>query len=130
MNLNKDRLSVLGVLVPGQRLTSTNKLYSAILQDDGNFAVYKSSSKLLWSSKTYDILGSFHLILQADGNLVLYNPPIAGMNERAVWASGTNAKDLEDLELVMQNDGQLVLYANNGTQIWTTKSKDSVAELD
>jgi hypothetical protein len=60
--------------------------------------------------------GRFLLILQTDGNFVLYG---AG---RALWASG-HAADY----VVMQSDGNFVGYLNNGTATWATGTSGSGA---
>ncbi len=57
--------------------------------------------------------GHYKLILQEDGNLVLYR------KGKALWSSGTNGKNAR--KLVMQSDGNLVLYGNNGP-IWASNT--------
>lgn len=52
------------------------------------------------------------LILQEDGNLVLYE------NSIARWSTGTAAKSVR--ELLMQADGNLVLYSTNGDALWNS----------
>ena len=54
------------------------------------------------------------LILQNDGNLVLYG----NGNGTAMWNSGTYGSGAN--RLVMQNDGNLVLYKANGAWVWQT----------
>ena len=39
-------------LFEGQSLTSQNGLYSAVLQTDGNFVVYRNPGNAWWSSVT------------------------------------------------------------------------------
>ncbi len=50
------------------------------------------------------------LLLQKDGNLVLYT------NFRAVWSSNTSGKTSQNL--IMQSDGNLVLYDKNNVAVW------------
>lgn len=105
------------------------------LQTDGNLVIYSSSHTPLWA--TYSLhnpdhrsyinttLNSgrlypgqsldtadrrYHLILQGDGNLVLYSP------NRAIWATGTDGKSVSFL--AMQGDGNLVLYDKSGKPLW------------
>lgn len=59
--------------------------------------------------------GSYYVMWQADGNLVLYG------NQGAIWASGTNGKANK---LKFQGDGNLVLY-NNDTAVWASDTADS-----
>lgn len=57
--------------------------------------------------------GRFSLVMQGDGNLVLYRSG-AG----ALWATGTTGK--QAAFAVMQNDGNLVLYTPNGAPVWAS----------
>jgi PKD repeat protein len=54
------------------------------------------------------------VIMQTDGNLVAYSPT------RAVWHTGTGTNP--GARVVLQNDGSLVLYRANGTVAWATKA--------
>jgi hypothetical protein len=115
-----------------------------VMQTDGNMVIYSSSNAALWASYTLhnpDHLGyvnttispgigsmarfypgqsidtadrRFHLILQRDGNLVLYSPT------HALWATGTDGKPVAFLTL--QPDGNLVLYDRSGTPLWYSRT--------
>jgi regulatory protein YycI of two-component signal transduction system YycFG len=114
---------------------SYSTINQATLQSDGNLVIYNSSNSPIWA--TYTIhnpdhlayinttfpLGKmypgqsidtadrrFHLILQRDGNLVLYSPT------KALWASGTDGKMISFL--AMQRDGNLVLYDRSYRPLW------------
>ena len=56
-----------------------------------------------------------YLILQQDGNLVLYNK-----NKVAIWASNTNGKGATSLN--MQQDGNLVLYTDTNKAVWASNT--------
>lgn len=111
---------------PGARL---------VLQSDGNMVIYNASNTAIWSTYTLhhpDHLAyintslptglmypgqtintadrRFKLMLQSDGNLVLYSP------NRATWATGTDGKAVS--YLAMQADGNLVLYDKNNRPLW------------
>jgi hypothetical protein len=57
--------------------------------------------------------GAHHLIMQTDGNLVLYDK--VGQPK---WFSGTGGNP--NARAVLQSDGNLVLYSSNGVPIWST----------
>ncbi len=57
--------------------------------------------------------GQYRLILQRDGNLVLYGP-----RDRLVWA--TNTQGIPVVRCVMQPDGNLVLYIPNDQSVWNS----------
>jgi hypothetical protein len=57
--------------------------------------------------------GQYQLILQEDGNLVLYS------NGNALWSSRTMGKGAK--KLVMQRDGNLVLYKDR-EPVWATNT--------
>jgi parallel beta-helix repeat protein len=66
--------------------------------------------------------GRFTLTLQNDGNLVL------SYDGSALWSAGT-AGD-RSAEVLMQGDGNLVVYSDTGTGLWTSgTSNDSGARL-
>jgi hypothetical protein len=58
--------------------------------------------------------GDYTLIMQGDGNLVLYQ------GGTALWASGTVGSGAD--EAIMQGDGNLVLYTSSGTPVWASNT--------
>jgi hypothetical protein len=62
--------------------------------------------------------GNYELIMQGDGNLVLYNNDI-----KAIWSTNTHNSNAQ--ELIMQNDGNLVLYKylNQIQPLWWTNTQ-------
>jgi len=73
-----------------------------------------ASGQMLYKGETLKSPnGQYKLILQKDGNLVLYD------GGRAIWSAGTQDKHTN--KLVMQNDGNLVLYGPNGP-LWATNT--------
>ncbi|MCC7288966.1 hypothetical protein IT414_01055 [bacterium] len=56
--------------------------------------------------------GRYRLIMQGDGNLVLYSP------SRAIWSTRTSGKPSTRLDI--QGDGNLVLYGNDGRYYWAS----------
>jgi GH25 family lysozyme M1 (1,4-beta-N-acetylmuramidase) len=58
------------------------------------------------------------LMLQKDGNLVLYFPRRGG-GRIAVWSTHTSGTGPGN-ELIMQDDGNLVLYGNQGSALWNS----------
>lgn len=70
-------------LQPNQFLTSSNRWYKAVMQEDGNFVVYNKALKAVWSTLTYG-KGLSTFKYQADGNLVVYDA-----FNRPTWNSNT-----------------------------------------
>lgn len=121
--------------------TSSNSGAHLVLQTDGNIVIYSTTGQAVWStgtvsnpgylSKTTDSLGSgltlypgqslltpsqhFRLVLQPDGNLVIYK------DGQPIWASSTAGKDVSQLS--MQADGNLVIYSKSGTPLWASNSR-------
>jgi hypothetical protein len=112
-----------GVLTAGQTLftrkplMSENRRFILLLQNDGSLVVYENSSgtfkALWWASGTYGKPVQ-KLVMQSDGNLVLYST-----SGHALWSTGTYSTPAN--RLVMQNDGNLVLYDNNGQVYWSSR---------
>lgn len=101
-------------LLCNQFLLSLDKRFKLIYQCDGNLVLYfVTQDKVLWSSKT-DGTSPGYLIMQGDGNLVIYDS-----NGKVVWASNTD--NHPQAYLVVQNDGNAVIYWN-GKAIWETKT--------
>ena len=58
------------------------------------------------------------LVVQGDGNLVLYDA-----NSTALWNSGTNGQGVAPYRLVLQDDHNLVLYDGNDQPLWSTNTQ-------
>lgn len=103
------------------------------LQDDGNVVLY-NSGRPVWATNTTAGVrsnlfapaklaprefirstdGRYRLVMQTDGNLVIYSP------KRAIWSSKTARKSVR--HMAMQTDGNLVLYGTNGRPLWASNS--------
>jgi hypothetical protein len=102
------------------------------LQDDGNVVVYSAGGEPLWSAGSLQssllsgesLAGSwsqyltapnrdYQFVMQADGNLVLYNN-----SGRPLWASHTEGNP--GAYLAMQSDGNLVVYSVSGQPLWSS----------
>jgi hypothetical protein len=59
----------------------------------------------------------YKLLLQNDGNLVLYRL----IDNHALWATGTNGQNV--VNALMQNDGNFVLYLGNGSPCWASNTE-------
>jgi len=58
----------------------------------------------------------YKLILQTDGNLVLYRL----VDNHPLWATNTNNQNV--VNAIMQNDGNFVLYLGNGSPVWASNT--------
>lgn len=83
---------------------------SAVILYTGEFV----EAPAAWDSSS----GQFRLQFQEEGNLVLLQMP----DETVLWASGSEGLDGDTL--IMQEDGNLVIYADGifGTPIWSTET--------
>ncbi|MGW8955651.1 ricin-type beta-trefoil lectin domain protein [Streptomyces sp. NPDC055709] len=111
--------------------TSSNPGAYAVIQDDGNLVVYKQgggptvAGSALWATGTNKVSATLtagqrwnpgdwtdtstaKLIMQPDGNLVLYRKADGG----TLWDSNTSNNP--DAYATMQADGNLVIYKKNG----------------
>jgi hypothetical protein len=121
------------VLQQGKHYYSENGKYYFTFQNDGNLAVYKAQrNTVIWSSGTND-RDVTHAEFQRDGNLVL-----TARNGQVIWDSFRNhffktgqAVESERTRrnrgsnnaLVMQSDGNLVIYGGAGRNIkWASGS--------
>jgi peptidoglycan/xylan/chitin deacetylase (PgdA/CDA1 family) len=99
------------------------------LQANGNVVVYDSKG-VLWSTASKDSRllagerlepgwylespsGLCRLLMQRDGNLVLYSA-----SDQALWASST--RGVAGAWASMQRDGNFVIYSRTGRAVWAT----------
>ncbi|OAL44681.1 HET-domain-containing protein [Pyrenochaeta sp. DS3sAY3a] len=104
-------------LFPGEMLVSRNNKYRLVMQEDRNLVV-RSPFKVIWTSKTAGQMDIKHVIMQMDGNLVMYNDI-----SRAVWASQTSRSKQTKTRLHMRNDGDLAIFYDEKI-IWRSGSKE------
>jgi type IV secretory pathway VirB10-like protein len=90
-----------------ERLYSSQRGYYAIMQGDGNFVVYTASGKAKWATKSNNRNGPFTAKFMGDGQFAILNG--AGS---VIWI---NKKPGPATALVMQDDGNLVVYQNAQT---------------
>jgi len=86
--------------LPAVAASGTNTLYAG--------------EQLLRGESMYSNNGIYRLIMQDDGNLVLYK------SSQALWASGTYGRAVRNC--IMQSDGNLVLYGYNGVAVWASNT--------
>lgn len=60
--------------------------------------------------------------MQSDGNLVLYNNEQQQQQQEAIWASNSNNKGTSPYRLILQTDGNLVIYDIHHIPIWATNT--------
>ena len=70
--------------------------------------------KELWSAN-----GKYRLVMQQDGNLVLYAGPTTD-HRASVWSSHTRGKGMTPHRLILQGDGNLVVYDADGVPTWAS----------
>lgn len=113
-----DRLLPNQTLFPNQSIASPNGKYTFIYQADSNLVLYKrypsGSQKALWAAGTNG-KGGNRCIMQADGNLVIYNAA-----NKPLWSSDT-WHDAGSC-LVMQDDGNAVIYNAGHKAIWASNT--------
>ena len=95
------------------------------MQSDCNFVIYRSkhfrSRNALWSSNTVNKnCKNPILVNQGDGNVVIYNNGVPSSGN-ALWSTVT-ASGTQCYNLIMQDDGNLVLYTTSFKAVWSTKT--------
>jgi hypothetical protein len=82
------------------------------------FNITLCQANAIFSTNSFNIsTDSFKLILQADGNLVIYDG-----QKIAIWAASTESKD--SVKPIVQNDGNLIL-----NDVWTSNKARSLFHL-
>ena len=106
----------------GSSITSKNGLYKFILQKNGKLEILCGGASI-WSVNGPDSsVGNF--VFQKDVNLVLYRN-----DNSVVWDAGIGGRGLWNAELVMQNDGNLVVYNSPNTFETATYNKCPAGDI-
>ena len=120
----------------GDYLQSQNNNFFAIVQDDGNFCVYKGTPSNqgagVWCAMSQQpCQGIFYAAMQADGNLCVYIGTTGHTIGNATWCSGSNSS-AQPYFLILEGDGDLNVYAgtpqNPGNLMWSSDPDFSSAE--
>jgi len=107
----KNTLSLNTPLWQNDYLESTNAAYRFYLQGDGNLVLRAWPAKtVLWASGTNG-KGGVRLVVQHDGNVVLY------ATDHPVWTSNTVGKGV--VKMAINDNGTLVLYNSSGAVVWS-----------
>lgn len=101
-------------------LESANENYRLTLNKDGNLVLQSwPKEKNIWASHTSGAGGEY-LVLEDDGNLVMYTK-----KDKTVWESDTSGSGAD--KLMLHNTGELALYFGS-EKVWSTE--DVVDEND
>ena len=95
-----------------QSINSQNNKYFLIMQGDGNLVLYQRVIVPVWSTGTTNT-GAKVAVMQADENFVMYDG-----NGFGKWESRTGGFHDPGCALVVQNDGNLVIYESTGRVVW------------
>lgn len=101
-------------LLPGQQRQSTNGIYRLLYQHDGNLVLYKNGNQALWHSKTHG-KSAGKVEMRYSGELVILN----AQNVK-IWSSNTNRPENRGSRVIVQNDGNLVIYSRTNEVLWFT----------
>ena len=104
-------------LNPGDTLTSANKAFQLIMQDDGNLVLYAldaagTRQSSAWASNTSGKVGA-KAVMQSDGNFVVY----AADGKTPLWSS--NSTGHPGSSVMLGDDGHLVVSDGSTTPVWT-----------
>ncbi|WP_156364409.1 GH25 family lysozyme [Curtobacterium sp. Leaf261] len=117
--------------------TSRSGATKVSIQDDGDLAITADSSvkwhsgapgadsavpgtKFIAGQYLHSPNGAKRVVLQSDGNFVLYS------GDRAIWSTGTSRTG-SGARIDLQTDGNVVLYNASNTAIWSTGTSRSAA---
>jgi len=109
--IGTDTLHTNNQMVAGQFMRSADHRYFLSVQGNGHLVMYGPMYHVLWDSG-YSGGSNASLVMQADGNLVLY----IGGGGGVAWKSDTG--NIGPAQVKIQNDGKFVVYANGGSIAW------------
>ena len=94
-------------------LTSTNGKYKVVSQEDGNLVVYNDNIPLWWSG-TNRLTPRYTTIITPNGEYILKD------EDTELWKNTENSKGNGTYTLIMQDDGNLVLYDSANHPYWAS----------
>lgn len=105
-------------------INSANGVYSLKFQEDGNLVLYKNGTQVIWDINKTNCIPTpneaYRTRFQPDGNLVVYwSTQSSPLQEIAVW--DTNTAGHPNARLVVQNDGNVVIYDSNNRVLWAIR---------
>ncbi|BBN17254.1 protein MpGH17.21 [Marchantia polymorpha subsp. ruderalis] len=103
-------------LSSGQFVESKNRVYRFIMQADCNLVLYQTNVGHLWASNTAGCGSDGYMVLQSDGNAVVYAGGVAR------WASNTWGRNDGAHRIDVQDDGNAVMYNEANQAIWATNT--------
>ena len=93
----------------GAIISSSNGAYDLIFTAQGLAVIKTQNNTTIWSVNISGFTHSVTLVMQNDGNLVLYSA-----NDTPLWATDSSnhpeSSDGEEKYLILQDDGNLVIY--------------------
>jgi hypothetical protein len=98
------------MLRPGDYLESVDRQSVFRVQDDGNTVLYTDFKPTWYTGMQGNV---DRLVMQTDGNLVLYNK-----SNQPLWASGTNGNP--GAYFAIQTDGNAVIYSASNVPLWAS----------
>jgi len=103
-----------GKMLKGQIALTATRPTAPVLNGGGGTGCGQltANQRLTANQSTLSCDGRFKLILQGDGNLVLYQ------SGTPLWASNTVGKASADA--IMQGDGNFVIYDSSGKPLWAS----------
>ena len=105
----------------------------AIMIDAANTDTLHAGESLKAGQQLTSGGGVAKLVVQGDGNLVLYQTNTGAQNDPVLWASNTHTSNSNGLHLDLQGDGNLVFYWDPGRVVWasnTSTATELVAQSD
>lgn len=106
---------------------SKNRRYQLTLTQNGNLILKNTgNNQTVWSTGTgNNSANTFRLVMQGDGNLVLYSQPRNSKTATATWNSQTVTKgNGNKFSVRLSNEGELYVYYEQINQsIWSSRSE-------
>lgn len=113
-----------GLLKKGNFLTSKNGKLKLILQEDGNLEILCGGHPI-WSTNTYNFAIE-ELHFSKEGKLLIINKDKS--IAKNIMSSSDNTNGAE--KLILQDDGNLVLYDYNSDPLWATGTNGKCVESE
>ena len=97
-------------------MQSPNSAAKLILTDTGNLEVWCKMKKLWTANTNDDYINSLNF--KDDGNIYLL-----GKDNNTRWSTGIKSSNQKPYLMLIQDDGNLVIYDKCGTRTWESRTE-------
>ncbi|CAF0833320.1 unnamed protein product [Adineta steineri] len=118
------------IMYPQSKAMPSNKVLPSIDRNNAQNvyghqfpSVLKEGQRINMNEKLKAPDGGYSLLMQSDGNLVIFKHFSSNSNQR-IWESATGGRGTSPYHAIIQTDGNFVVYDGSHSAIWATNTQE------